>query len=140
MNTSQKSGSLVISTNGPGGYEFTPRLNGWLSEIGASEGILTLFIRHTSASLTIQENADPDVLHDLVAAFERMAPANGPYAHIMEGPDDMPAHIKSALTSVSLTIPVRGGVAMLGTWQGVFVLEHRARHHAREVALHFMGN
>ena len=111
----------------------------WLSRIGAADGLLTLFIRHTSASLLIQENADPDVHTDLIAALERLAPRGGGYVHDVEGPDDMPAHIKSALTATSLSIPVRTGRMLLGTWQGIYVVEHRDRPHRREVVLHYLG-
>jgi secondary thiamine-phosphate synthase enzyme len=106
---------------------------------GARDGLLTLFIRHTSASLLIQENADPDVHTDLLDAFERLAPREGAYVHDTEGPDDMPAHIKSALTSTSLSIPVKDGSLLLGTWQGIYVAEHRDRPHRREVVLHYIG-
>ncbi|HHK73548.1 MAG TPA: YjbQ family protein [Rhizobiales bacterium] len=140
MALEQESTSLHITTRGEGAYEFTDEIQDWLSAIQANEGMLTLFIRHTSASLTIQENADPDVRHDLVEALDRLAPQNAPYRHVMEGPDDMPAHIKSAITGVDLTIPVRHGAAVLGTWQGVYVLEHRRRQHRREIALHFLGS
>ncbi len=139
MSLEQESSAIQITTRGEGAYEFTAQLRNWLSSIRADEGLLTLFIRHTSASLTIQENADPDVRHDLVEALSRLAPQNAPYRHVMEGPDDMPAHIKSAITGVSLTIPVRRGAPVLGTWQGVYVLEHRQRPHQRQVALHFLG-
>ncbi len=139
MKIEQKSTALPVVTRGEGAYEFTAQISNWLVSIGAVEGILTLFIRHTSASLTIQENADPDVRRDLVDALSRLAPQNAPYRHVMEGPDDMPAHIKAAITGVHLTIPVRAGAPVLGTWQGVYVLEHRNRAHQREVALHFLG-
>jgi secondary thiamine-phosphate synthase enzyme len=112
----------------------------WLGGQGIEAGLLTLFCRHTSASLTIQENASPDVLVDLEAAFERLAPeAPGLYEHADEGPDDMPAHIRASLTGVSLSIPVLGGRMALGTWQGIFLFEHRRRPHRREVAAHVMG-
>ncbi len=111
----------------------------WLDRIGAADGLLTLFIRHTSASLLIQENADPDVHTDLIAALERLAPRDRGYVHDVEGPDDMPAHIKSALTATSLSIPVRAGRMLLGTWQGIYVVEHRDRPHRREVVLHYLG-
>ena len=103
------------------------------------EGLLTLFIRHTSASLTIQENADPDVRYDLQNYFDRIAPQDGSYLHSAEGPDDMPAHIKTALTQVQLTIPLQQGRLALGTWQGVYVFEHRHHRHSRQVAVHLMG-
>jgi secondary thiamine-phosphate synthase enzyme len=131
--------TLSVETHGPGLYEQTIRVRRWLDEIAAADGLLTLFIRHTSASLLIQENADPDVQVDLVNALDRLAPRNAAYAHDTEGPDDMPAHIKSALTATSLGIPVRGGNMVLGTWQGIYVVEHRDRPHRREVALHYLG-
>ncbi|MFT6556289.1 MAG: secondary thiamine-phosphate synthase enzyme [Sneathiella sp.] len=106
-----------------------------------SEGVLTVFIQHTSASLTIQENADPDVLLDLGSYFDQLAPDNPSlYRHTAEGPDDMPAHIRSSLTDVSLAIPVRDGRLRLGTWQGVYIFEHRTRAHVRNLALHLIGD
>lgn len=129
--------TLTVSTHGPGLYEFTREVENWLANHKATNGLLTLFIKHTSASLTIQENADPDVLADLNDAFERLAPRNAGYRHSMEGPDDMPAHIKSALTSTSLSIPVMNGRMVLGTWQGVYVFEHRDRDHSRQIVLHY---
>ncbi|MFV0334014.1 MAG: secondary thiamine-phosphate synthase enzyme YjbQ [Tropicimonas sp.] len=133
---------LDIETRGAGLYEFTARLDAWLRETGAGDGLLTLLLRHTSASLLIQENADPEVQTDLHAFFGRLVPpASDPamryLRHTHEGPDDMPAHIKAALLPVSLGIPVSGGRMMLGTWQGVYLFEHRARPHRRQVALHF---
>jgi secondary thiamine-phosphate synthase enzyme len=132
-------GELALDTPGPGFTDITGRLTGWLGDIAADEGLLTVFIRHTSASLTIQENADPAVQADIVDALSRLAPADAGYRHNTEGPDDMPAHIKAALTSTSLAIPVNGGRMTLGTWQGVYVVEHRARPHRRMLALHFLG-
>jgi secondary thiamine-phosphate synthase enzyme len=111
----------------------------WLTAIGAQDGLLTLFVRHTSASLTIQENADPDVLRDLTDALDRLAPRHARYRHSIEGPDDMPAHIRSMLTAVSLGVPLVGGQAVLGTWQAIYLIEHRDQPHEREIALHFMG-
>ncbi|MFV0334113.1 MAG: secondary thiamine-phosphate synthase enzyme YjbQ [Tropicimonas sp.] len=133
---------LDIETRGSGLYEFTPRLQAWLREIGAGDGLCTLLVRHTSASLLIQENADAEVQTDLRGFFERLVPpADHPsmrfLRHTHEGPDDMPAHIKSALLPVSLGIPVLEGRMMLGTWQGVYLFEHRARPHRRQIALHF---
>lgn len=110
-----------------------------LTAFGTGDGLLTAFIRHTSASLTIQENADPDVRADLLDALDRLAPAGPLYRHAVEGPDDMPAHIKTVLTQTSIAIPVLHGRLMLGTWQGLYVVEHRARPHTREVLLHFAG-
>jgi secondary thiamine-phosphate synthase enzyme len=136
----QAMGELDVETPGAGLTDITGRLAGWLGEIGAGEGLLTVFIRHTSASITIQENADPDVQADLVDALSRLAPADASYRHSMEGPDDMPAHVKAALTSTSLAIPVKGGRMTLGTWQGVYVIEHRERAHRRSLTLHFLGS
>jgi secondary thiamine-phosphate synthase enzyme len=133
-------GEFDLETRGPGFTDITGRITAWLCEIGAVEGLLTIFIRHTSASLTIQENADPDVQADLVDALARLAPENATYRHNSEGADDMPAHIKAALTSTSLSIPVRGGRMTLGTWQGVYVVEHRRRAHRRSLTLHFLGS
>ena len=131
--------TLTIATRGKGFYEFTGQIESWLSRCGIQTGLLTVFIRHTSASLTIQENADPDVVADLTAFFERLVPERGPYIHTTEGPDDMPAHIRSVLTSTQLSIPVMAGQLALGTWQGVYVFEHRAHSHRRSVALHLLG-
>jgi len=129
-----------IDTHGQGLYEFTGAVVQWISGSGIGEGILTLYCRHTSASLTIQENADPDVQRDLDEFFRRLVREGEPwYRHVMEGPDDMPAHIKSALTDVSLSIPVNGGRPVLGTWQGIYLFEHRARPHARQVVGHLIG-
>jgi secondary thiamine-phosphate synthase enzyme len=136
----QAMGELAVETPGPGFTDVTGRLADWLGEVGAGEGLLTVFIRHTSASLTIQENADPRVQADLVDALSRLAPADAPYRHNTEGPDDMPAHIKAALTSTSLAIPVRRGRMTLGTWQGVYVIEHRTMPHRRTLTLHFLGS
>jgi secondary thiamine-phosphate synthase enzyme len=136
---SQAFETLVVETRGPGLCDQTAPVKAWLGQIGARDGLLTLFIRHTSASLLIQENADPDVHTDLMDAFERLAPREGDYVHHTEGPDDMPAHIKAALTSTSLSIPVKDGRVLLGTWQGIYVAEHRDRPHRREVALHYIG-
>lgn len=131
--------TLSVATRGPGLSEVTDEVRSWLAEIAARDGLLTLFIRHTSASLLIQENADPDVQSDLIKALEHLAPKERAYVHDVEGPDDMPAHIKAALTATSLSVPVRSGHMLLGTWQGLYVVEHRDRPHRREVALHFLG-
>ncbi|HWK39045.1 MAG TPA: secondary thiamine-phosphate synthase enzyme YjbQ [Hyphomicrobium sp.] len=131
--------TLYVETKGPALYDETEAVRAWLARIGAGDGLLTLFIRHTSASLLIQENANPDVHTDLLAAFERLAPRHAHYVHAVEGPDDMPAHIKSALTATSLLVPVRGGRMLLGTWQGIYVAEHRDRPHRREVVMHYLG-
>lgn len=136
----QASHSLFVKARAPGFEDVTRPIGAWLADIGAREGLLTVFIRHTSASLTIQENADPDVQRDLVETLDRLAPQNAPYHHHVEGPDDMPAHIKAMLTSTSLSIPVRGGAPVLGTWQGIYLIEHRTRPRQREIALHFLGS
>jgi secondary thiamine-phosphate synthase enzyme len=132
--------TLSTDTNGPGLYEITDQVVSWCHQQDIQEGLLTLFIRHTSASLTIQENADPDVCHDLLDFFNRIAPHHGAYRHSAEGPDDMPAHIKTALTQVQLTIPLQNGRPVLGTWQGIYVFEHRHHRHRRQVALHVLGD
>jgi secondary thiamine-phosphate synthase enzyme len=131
---------LAVETRGTGFIDITREVAKFLREAGAQEGTVTLFIRHTSASLTIQENADPAVLKDLTTALSRLAPENAGWVHDTEGPDDMPAHIKTMLTATSLQIPVLDGEMALGTWQGVYVAEHRARPHRREVVLQFMGS
>jgi secondary thiamine-phosphate synthase enzyme len=130
---------LRVRTAGPGFTEITRQVCAWLDEIGAREGLLTLFIAHTSASLTIQENADVDVRLDLKDALDGLAPQSTHYRHGSEGADDMPAHIKAMLTSVSLSIPVIEGRTALGTWQGIYVIEHRERSQERKVELHFIG-
>ena len=131
---------LTVSTSGQGLYEVTRDVAAWLAAQGIDDGLLTLFCRHTSASLTIQENADPDVLRDLRDFFKKLVPEDPRlYRHTIEGPDDMPAHIKSALTNVQLSIPVSGGQMALGTWQGIFLFEHRYHPHERELALHLVG-
>ena len=130
---------LAVETQGPGFSDVTAAVAGWLDAIGAGDGLLTLFIRHTSASLTIQENADPDVLHDLSDALGRAAPRTGRYRHRVEGPDDMPAHIRSMLTNATLGVPVRGGKVELGTWQAIYLIEHRDRPRRREIVLTFIG-
>jgi len=136
----QATHELSISTKGRGLYEFTGAVEGWLDGQAVDTGLLTLFIRHTSASLLIQENADRDVLKDLETHFARTVPdENGLYRHTAEGPDDMPAHIRAALTQTHLGIPVIGGRMSLGTWQGLYVFEHRTAPHARRVALHLIG-
>ena len=132
---------LTISTSGQGLYEFTDAVEGFVREAEAGEGLLTVFVRHTSCSLLVQENADPDVQRDLKAFFARLVPpaddpSMGYLVHRLEGPDDMPAHIKAALTAVSLSIPVTNGRLALGTWQGIYLFEHRDRPHRREVVLH----
>ena len=132
---------LQVDTRGKGLYEITDSVERWLAQQGAAAGLLTVFIQHTSASLTIQENADPDVVHDLNEFFGRIAPEdNRLYRHTTEGPDDMPAHIRSALTLTQLSIPVDQGRMTLGTWQGIYVFEHRARPHRRSVVLHLTAD
>ena len=135
----QASHRLSVDTHGPGFTDVTAKVTAWLKSARAEEGLLTVFIRHTSASLTIQENADPDVLRDLDEALERTAPRTARYHHSLEGPDDMPAHIKSMLTSTSLGIPVLSGSLVLGTWQAIYLIEHRDRPRSRELVLHFVG-
>lgn len=136
----QAHGELSVSTRGKGLVDITRDVTGWVAGQGIASGLLTVFIRHTSAGLTIQENADPDVLRDMTEFFERLAPENAPwFRHTTEGPDDMPAHIRTTLTSVSLSIPVRGGRPALGTWQAIYVFEHRSVPHRRQVLLHLLG-
>jgi secondary thiamine-phosphate synthase enzyme len=140
----QSSHSLQIHTRGKGLYEITNQVAGWLRESAIATGLLTVFVQHTSASLTIQENADPDVVHDLNAFFDRLvkedaAGDNRLYRHTIEGPDDMPAHIRAALTLTQLSIPVQKGRMALGTWQGIYLFEHRAAPHRRSVVLHLIG-
>ena len=131
---------IRVSTHGQGLYEFTDAVARFVRQSGISTGLLTLYIRHTSASLVIQENADPDVVRDLSEFYARLVEEGAPwYRHVMEGPDDMPAHIRSSLTDVSLSVPVAGGRPVLGTWQGVFVFEHRRAPHTRQVVAHLIG-
>jgi secondary thiamine-phosphate synthase enzyme len=131
--------TLAVRTKGRSMLDLSQAVQERLSTFEAGDGLLTAFIRHTSASLTIQENADPDVQSDLLDALDRLAPAGPIYRHSIEGPDDMPAHIKTVVTATSLAIPVLRGRLMLGTWQGLYVIEHRARAHTREVVLHYSG-
>jgi secondary thiamine-phosphate synthase enzyme len=131
--------TLTIATRDKGLTEITQPVAEWLALSGTATGLLTLFCRHTSASLLIQENADPDVLADLASYFERIAPEEGPYVHRSEGPDDMPAHIRAALTQTDLAVPVTNGKLVLGTWQGIYLFEHRRGRHRREVVLHLIG-
>ncbi|MEN6542563.1 secondary thiamine-phosphate synthase enzyme YjbQ [Parvibaculum sp.] len=135
----QATTTLSFRTSGQGFLDATARIGDWVEAQGMEEGLLTLFIRHTSASILVQENADPDVLADLGQALDRLAPRTHPYLHRTEGPDDMPAHIKAALTATSLAIPLIGGHLALGTWQGIYIAEHRDRPHSREVACHLVG-
>ena len=135
----QLSHTLTIDTSGPGLNEITAPVVNWCDKQKFADGLLTLFIQHTSASLTIQENADPDVCRDLQDFFNRIAPQDGSYLHSAEGPDDMPAHIKSALTQTQLTIPLQQKRLALGTWQGIYVFEHRNHPYRRKVVMHFIG-
>jgi len=131
---------LQVSTRGKGLYEITAHMASWLENAGIRSGLLTVFVQHTSASLTIQENADPDVVDDLNTFFNRLVPEdNRLYRHTCEGPDDMPAHIRAALTLTQLSIPVERGRMALGTWQGVYLFEHRIAPHRRSVLLHLIG-
>ncbi|UTW51459.1 secondary thiamine-phosphate synthase enzyme YjbQ [bacterium SCSIO 12827] len=131
---------LGVATDGPGLYEITRDVAAWAAGQGMTTGLLTLYCRHTSASLTIQENADPDVCRDLVTFFERLVKEDPTlYRHTAEGPDDMPAHIRSALTNVRLSVPMTGGQVMLGTWQGIYLFEHRRQAHRRRVLMHLAG-
>ncbi len=136
----QATHSLTVDTRGQGFYEVTPAVQVFVREQAIRTGLLTLFCRHTSASLLIQENADPSVLRDLERVFERLAPEDSTlYTHDSEGPDDMPAHIRSALTQTQISIPLVEGALTLGMWQGVFLFEHRRRPHHREIVLHLIG-
>ena len=134
------SSQMSVQTPGAGFTDLTAEIARFLRDAHAREGTVTLFIRHTSASLTIQENADPTVLEDLSTVLTRLAPENGGWRHDTEGPDDMPAHIKTMLTSTSLQVPVLDGELALGTWQAIYLIEHRARPHRREVVLQFIGS
>ena len=131
--------TITVATNGAGLIDITPQVRSFVSGLEIATGLLTVFCRHTSASLTIQENADPDVLRDLQTFFRRIVPEGAGYRHDDEGPDDMPAHIKSALTQTSLSIPIADGGMVLGTWQAIYLFEHRAIPHRREVVLHLIG-
>ena len=132
--------SLSVETSGEGFFEITAEVTRFLKQIGARDGAVLIYLRHTSASLVVQENADPDVRTDLITALRRLAPANAGWVHDVEGPDDMPAHVKSMLNGVSLPIPVSAGDLALGTWQGIYVAEHRTTPHRREVVLQFCGS
>jgi secondary thiamine-phosphate synthase enzyme len=141
----QAHGELRVATRGKGFYDITRDIRKWVAAQAIQNGLLTVFIRHTSASLTIQENADPDVRRDLGEFFERLAPEDTPqspqrYRHTTEGPDDMPAHIRAALTSTSISIPVQGGAIGLGTWQAIYVFEHRSDPEVRHILLHILGD
>jgi secondary thiamine-phosphate synthase enzyme len=134
------SSRLTVQTAGRGFTDLTAEVAKFVKDSGAREGAVTLFIRHTSASLTIQENADPTVLDDLTTALDRLAPENAGWRHDTEGPDDMPAHVKTMLTATSLQIPVLQGELALGTWQAIYLIEHRTRPHRREIVLQFAGS
>jgi secondary thiamine-phosphate synthase enzyme len=131
--------TLSVETSGAGFTEITGEAKSFIAQAGADEGVLLVYLRHTSASLTIQENADPDVQTDLVTALDRLAPEDAPWIHDVEGPDDMPAHVKAMLNGVSLHIPVLDGKLALGTWQGLYLVEHRRKPHSREVIFQFVG-
>lgn len=132
--------SVSVTTRGQGLYEITGALRAFVSGAGGQLGLVTAYVRHTSCSLVIQENADPDVQTDLQGFFSRLVPEGMDWlVHTAEGPDDMPAHIKAALTQTSIGIPVSGGRPVLGTWQGLYLFEHRSRPHRREVVFHFIG-
>jgi len=131
---------LTVQTPGPGLHEITREVAAWVGQQGLTTGLLTVFCRHTSASLVIQENADPDVRRDLGDWVAQIAPESAAYRHQAEGADDMPAHLRAALTGVQLSIPLVGGGLALGTWQGIYLFEHRRRPHRREVALHLIGD
>jgi secondary thiamine-phosphate synthase enzyme len=131
---------MVVETSGTGFINLTSEVAKFLGDAGAKGGALTLFIRHTSASLTIQENADPSVLTDLATALDRLAPESAGWSHDTEGPDDMPAHVKTMLTGASLQIPVIDGELALGTWQAIYLIEHRSRPRQREIVLQFIGS
>lgn len=133
------SSTLSVETRRAGFIDITREVGAFLHEAAAGEGALSLFIRHTSASLTIQENADPSVLTDLMTTLDRLAPRDFPWTHDAEGPDDMPAHVRTMLTATSLHVPVLSGAMALGAWQGIYLIEHRARPHRREVVLQFVG-
>lgn len=136
----QAQGDLKVTTRGKGLYEVTRDVRRWIAAQTIQNGLCTVFIQHTSASLIIQENADPDVRRDLAEFFERLVPESTPwFRHTTEGPDDMPSHIRAAFTSAQLSIPVRDGQPALGTWQGIYVFEHRSEAQQRRIALHLIG-
>ena len=136
----QASGTLAVTAPRQGLHLITDAVAAWVADQGMGEGLLTLLVRHTSASLLIQENAAPAARRDLERWLARIAPESGDYEHDDEGPDDMPAHLRAALTQTSLAVPVEGGRPLLGTWQGLYLFEHRARPHRREIVLHLMGD
>jgi len=132
--------TLVVETEGAGFTDITRDVARFVKETEASDGVVLIYLRHTSASLTVQENADPDVQTDLMTALDRIAPEHAPWVHDVEGPDDMPAHVKAMLNGISLHIPVTGGAMALGTWQGIYLVEHRRAPHRREIVLQFAGS
>ncbi len=132
--------TLRVETPGVGFTDITENATSFIKQVGAADGALLVYLRHTSASLTIQENADSDVQSDLTAALDRLAPENASWIHDVEGPDDMPAHVKAMLNGVSLHVPVTGTKLALGTWQGIYLVEHRLRPHSREVVFQFVGS
>jgi secondary thiamine-phosphate synthase enzyme len=134
------SATLRVETGGAGFTDITANAAGFIDQIRAGEGMLLIYLRHTSASLAIQENADPDVQSDLIAALDRLAPENAPWIHDVEGPDDMPAHVKAMLNGVSLHVPVLDGKLALGVWQAIYLVEHRRRPHSREITFQFIGS
>ncbi len=137
----QANASLSIRTGGRGLHEFTDRVRDWVRGTGIRDGLLTVFVRHTSASLLVQENADPEVQRDLERFLARLVPDGDPlFEHTAEGADDMPAHVRAALTQTQIGIPVVGAQPVLGTWQGIYLYEHRRAGHRREVALHLIGD
>jgi secondary thiamine-phosphate synthase enzyme len=133
------SATLRVDTHGAGFTDITSHAANFIAQAGAGDGVLLIYLRHTSASLTIQENADPDVQTDLTAALDRLAPEDAPWIHDAEGPDDMPAHVKAMLNGVSLHVPVAGAKLALGTWQGIYLVEHRRKPHSREIIFQFFG-
>jgi secondary thiamine-phosphate synthase enzyme len=136
----QEQTRFEIRSRGKGLYDFTHEVARWVADSGIRDGLLTLFVRHTSASLVVQENADPDVQRDLEAFLARLVPEGDPiYSHTLEGPDDMPAHVRAALTQTQISIPVVAAVPVLGTWQGIYLFEHRRAGHARQVVGHLIG-
>lgn len=136
----QHSHEFTLTTRGPGAHELTRPICAWVEECGVEEGLLTLHVRHTSASLMVQENADPEVQRDMERFLRRLVPSGDPlFRHTAEGPDDMPAHVRSALTSTTLSIPVLAHRPVLGTWQGIFLYEHRDQSHRRRIAAHLLG-
>jgi secondary thiamine-phosphate synthase enzyme len=132
--------TLIVKTSGPGFTEITQEAARFVAAAGAKDGVLLLYLRHTSASLVIQENADPDVQHDLATALDRLVPPGQRWRHDSEGPDDMPSHVKAMLTGISLHVPVAAGALMLGHWQGIYLAEHRTPRRRREVVLQFIGS